>query len=659
MDKLGWAPYRMESEMDVEILDIGAACRLCLAVCSDHVPIFDESEANFTDPLSLPQRIGACVGFELSRNDELPSSVCSNCLVEVDRWFVFRNQCQNTNELLSKVLVEGCQFVTASVQEKTFEPNTSVEIIVQNNVSELENNHEVLSETVEKRNHRTTATSVSKLVEPNNCVDSKTNIISENQTVLSNANDSDNIDCDEFEANEDDVASDFASDNIDDGEDFSVDDLDAADTNNDTYWRLKPVACPICSKKFSKHSGVKLHLRIVHTVLKLYPCYICGHVSCLSTGRIKHIAKRHPQETMKRNSCKICGIRVKTGSSLYRHAKKHVAERQCNLCNVVLDSIEALGQHQKSDHQENPREEPPDGMDQNFSCHHCENVSFWNEKDWRAHYLDVHNTEDVFPCNMCERAYRKERLLRIHLRSHTGEKPYMCEQCPTRFSSAETLRNHMRKHTSKFECDICNKTYTSYQSLYSHKRSHTGERPYVCHECGKLFKSLQGVQYHARIHSGEKPYSCEICGYLCRTSSGLYSHRVTHTEERPYKCDECGKTFKMKAWMKTHKLTHTGVKNFVCEVCDHAFIANYQLKSHMKTHSGERTHVCEFCSKTFARRDTLTEHLRTHTKETKYTCQSCNREFMFLKQFKKHRCAQSSLGSVPELSVSDSFDGSN
>lgn len=51
-------------------------------------------------------------------NDEMPALICSSCLQEVDRWFVFRTHCQNTNELLSKVLVGGCQFVTASVQEK-------------------------------------------------------------------------------------------------------------------------------------------------------------------------------------------------------------------------------------------------------------------------------------------------------------------------------------------------------------------------------------------------------------------------------------------------------------------------------------------------------------------------------------------------------------
>lgn len=52
--------------MEVEILDIGAACRLCLGVGANHIPIFNEAEANYSDPLSLPQRIGACVGFEVS-----------------------------------------------------------------------------------------------------------------------------------------------------------------------------------------------------------------------------------------------------------------------------------------------------------------------------------------------------------------------------------------------------------------------------------------------------------------------------------------------------------------------------------------------------------------------------------------------------------------
>lgn len=245
------------------------------------------------------------------------------------------------------------------------------------------------------------------------------------------------------EANYDSVENDCASDDNDDSEGFSGDDGVSGNTNDDTHWRQKPVVCPICSKPFSKHSGVKLHLKVVHTALKLYPCFICAHVSLLSTGRIKHIAKKHPEEILKKKTCKICGIRVKTNSSYQRHLRKHETDRQCRLCNVELDSIEALDSHKKTVHQE----EPPDGITpellQKYSCHHCENVSFWKEADWKAHYIDVHNTQDVFPCNLCEKAFRNKSLLGVHKRVHTGEKPYMCEQCATRFSSKESLRNHM------------------------------------------------------------------------------------------------------------------------------------------------------------------------------------------------------------------------
>ncbi|XP_034249031.1 zinc finger protein 883-like isoform X2 [Thrips palmi] len=637
--------------MEVEILDIGAACRLCLSVSSNHIPIFHESEADFMDPASLPQRIGTCVGFEVRENDDFPSLICCSCLQEVDRWFVFRTQCRNTHELLSKVLVEGCQFVATPVQVKE-----AIEITVPNESSEMENAVQGHCDSDEQGNHTSTIKPVKsgdQMVNdgkiPSESFDNDDNEANNEPFEIGSASDDDDDNVDDDDVDDDD----------DDENDFSGDNGLSGETSDDTKWRLKPVSCPICSKSFSKHSGVKTHLRIVHTVLKLYPCLICAHVSCLSSGRIKHIAKRHPEEILKKNTCRICGIRVKTNSSFQRHLRKHASERVCKLCHLELDSIEALIKHKKTVHQH--REEPPDGIDHNFFCHHCENVSFWKESDWRAHYLDVHNTEDVFPCNMCDKAFRSKSFRADHMRYHTGEKPFMCEQCASRFSSKHALRNHMRKHTSKFQCDVCNKRYTSNAGLYYHKRTHTGEKPYVCHECGNPFKSHQGLQFHMRIHSGEKPYGCDKCDYTCRTSSALYSHKVSHTDERPFKCDDCGKTFKMKSWLREHKKTHSGVKNFVCEICEHAFIAAYQLRSHMKTHSGERSHVCEFCSKTFARRDTLMEHLRTHTKETKYSCQSCNKDFMFLKQFKKHKCSSSSslLETVQELTVSSCFDDSD
>ncbi len=58
---------------------------------------------------------------------------------------------------------------------------------------------------------------------------------------------------------------------------------------------------------------------------------------------------------------------------------------------------------------------------------------------------------NTFPCEMkgCEKRFRSQERLEVHLRRHRGEDPFMCTECDEGFKKLIELREHMQKHTGK------------------------------------------------------------------------------------------------------------------------------------------------------------------------------------------------------------------
>uniref|UniRef100_A0A147A1N8 Zinc finger protein 2 n=1 Tax=Fundulus heteroclitus TaxID=8078 RepID=A0A147A1N8_FUNHE len=177
-----------------------------------------------------------------------------------------------------------------------------------------------------------------------------------------------------------------------------------------------------------------------------------------------------------------------------------------------------------------------------------------------GHFIKIEEEAEALPG-----IHTHPSQVRVHKHTHAGEKPYACSYCEKRFKANSSLKVHLRTHTDKaYGCQQCEKTFWGAGPLENHMRTHTGKRPHCCTQCDKRFSKLSHLKVHYRIHTGERPYGCKLCRRTFSQSSTLNVHMRIHTGERPYSCDECGKNFTQSYKLKLHLRTHTQEKEESC-----------------------------------------------------------------------------------------------
>ncbi|XP_068632610.1 zinc finger protein 501-like [Battus philenor] len=136
-------------------------------------------------------------------------------------------------------------------------------------------------------------------------------------------------------------------------------------------------------------------------------------------------------------------------------------------------------------------------------------------------------------------------------------------------------------------CYQCQKEFRCQAQLEMHVRTHTGEQPYACLYCSRRFTQKHNLTIHMRIHTGEKPFQCEVCSKTFSAQSNLQAHLKIHTGQKDHVCSLCSKSFITSSELTRHMSKHSGVKNFKCNSCKAAYIHSRDLKLHkLKKHQG-------------------------------------------------------------------------
>lgn len=136
--------------------------------------------------------------------------------------------------------------------------------------------------------------------------------------------------------------------------------------------------------------------------------------------------------------------------------------------------------------------------------------------------------KEIHSCYQCEKQFRCQAQLEMHVRTHTGVKPFLCMYCPRRFTQKHNLTIHLRIHTGEkpFQCEVCSKRFSAQGNLNAHLKIHTGQRDHICSLCNKSFITSSELTRHMNKHRGVKNFKCNICESSYIHLRDLKQHKV-------------------------------------------------------------------------------------------------------------------------------------
>lgn len=86
-----------------------------------------------------------------------------------------------------------------------------------------------------------------------------------------------------------------------------------------------------------------------------------------------------------------------------------------------------------------------------------------------------------YHCDLCTSRFKGKHELRCHMDAiHLGRKDHICQICGKAFSRDKTLRQHLMYHLNErnIVCEVCGFKTVNKPKMTRHMKSHTGERNY-------------------------------------------------------------------------------------------------------------------------------------------------------------------------------------
>uniref|UniRef100_A0A2A4JS57 Protein krueppel n=1 Tax=Heliothis virescens TaxID=7102 RepID=A0A2A4JS57_HELVI len=521
-------------------------CRVCLRYdLKGSQKCFSLFE-NYNNSLIF-EKIKYVADVQIREGDGLPSTICPDCLLQLETALVFKQKCETSNKILLSVLKKPSKI--CKVTFKPLPPKKEAEIELDNcyvaaNSKTLEISKTEVAEVpiiaqpvYEVPIHETCQTEFSNttsiqqplktevFVNINLKVQQTTNEIHKQDPVAEPFDNEGSID----EPSDSELVIDTDNNGID-----SEDNDEPKNKGPETEEVVKKskaidlkLICDDCGESFKSKCKIAVHWKKVHQPEKL----ICPH----------------------------CKRIFKSFKAFHVHAKKNT--RSCYVATLVR--IEGIGP---------------------FRVYHCKE---------------------------CEYKTKNIKDIDAHLVTHSGDRRFQCKDCFKFFTQHASLQGHRESYHNDYKvestCHYCGLHIKGRNRLYKHLRIHE-PKLVKCEVCHKILKSHSNLSNHMKRHNGVRSYTCEHCSANFFTMSELCNHRKkVHYKARTFKCDLCEYSLYSAVSLRVHRSKHTP-HNVVCLLCGMFLDNPEKLPIHQKNHS-EKNFNCQHCDKSFHRRDSLRRHI--------------------------------------------------
>lgn len=274
---------------------------------------------------------------------------------------------------------------------------------------------------------------------------------------------------------------------------------------------IKNYYCEKCGKGFYFNAALKTHSE-VHNETRDFVCDVCSKTF---KGKVHLEAHKrlHPVENF---ICHVCGKSVRHSMSLKMHMLCHSTERKfkCNFCELCFKRKTELRSHTRLHTDERP-----------FQCSSCDE-SFRTSNALKTHLVKVHLKVRNFQCDICDKRFFTQKNLKQHTHTHTAYR-IPCTLCDKAFKLQKSLMRHVRlvhENIRNFECEVCNKRFRENHGLKMHMSVHSNER-FQCPKCQKLFKLASTLKVHMdKRHTDAQAYVCNYCKCAFENVDDVQTH---------------------------------------------------------------------------------------------------------------------------------------
>ncbi|XP_053683665.1 zinc finger protein 37 homolog [Sabethes cyaneus] len=460
-------------QCDYELdIDLNHVCRICVSQTDTNEHMFNIFSNIIVDGFlaKLPDIILFCVDIKVVRKNGISCKICQNCRETLLKFYVFKQKCQRTEQLLQQAIPtsDGNNRIAVNSAEASDETQVGLP---------LKLDEEIVEFLDEANFYHTQATSDESNSETNQHRQSDENFESSS-------------------GNPDQYS----------GKHCETESLSISIANNDQDNREREPELQLNDKMMVRLNADEAHTIDAHSSAFSKHCDTKEYLQEVSS-------KDHEKLNNNLLICTTCGRKINGKMRLLRHMRQHEGSANiidvfmyyiCEICKMVFLKRDKLSDHLRLN--EHPMLTKDNNNDKPYNCSVC-SEKHCRLDDMKQHILS-HLKHFSCPFDGCGCEYSSSARLANHINSkHIEYESYKCCHCGSdKFESMFELQEHLRKKCTekKFHCHHCDKKFSTSRSLAQHLRCL--EKRHCCIECGKFFAQPGELTLHLRTHNGDRPF---------------------------------------------------------------------------------------------------------------------------------------------------------